>query len=77
MYEIMSKEELRKKEDGYEFIEEISKSKDIDSVDMPPGRTPVKTYVVDKSYEIRINNFLKKNIDERKTSICCMSFGRK
>ena len=30
----MSKEELRKKEDGYEFIEEISKSKDIDSVDM-------------------------------------------
>lgn len=34
MYEIMSKEELRKKEDGYEFIEEISKSRDIDSVDM-------------------------------------------
>lgn len=34
MYEIMSKEELRKKEDGYEFIEEISKSRDIDSVDV-------------------------------------------
>ena len=51
---------------------------DLSIVDeMPPGRTPVKTYVVDKSYEIRINNFLKKNIDERKTSICCMSFGRK
>ena len=51
---------------------------DLSIVDeMPPGRTPVKTYVVDKTYEIRINNFLKKNIDERKTSICCMSFGRK
>ena len=31
--------------------------------EMPPGRTPVKTYAVDKSYEERINNFLKKNID--------------
>lgn len=34
MYEIMSKEELRKKANGYEYIEEISKSKDINSVDM-------------------------------------------
>ena len=40
--------------------------------EMPPGRTPVKTYAVDKSYESRINNFLKKNIDAgRQVYVVC------
>ena len=40
--------------------------------EMPPGRTPVKTYVIDKSYEARLNNFIKKNIDEgRQVYVVC------
>ena len=40
--------------------------------EMPPGRTPVKTYAVDKSYEERINNFLKKNINAgRQVYVVC------
>ncbi len=31
--------------------------------EMPLGRTPVKTYVVDKTYEFRINNFIRKNVE--------------
>lgn len=31
--------------------------------EMPPGRTPVKTYAVDETYESRINNFIMKNIN--------------
>ena len=31
--------------------------------EMPPGRKPVKTYVVDKTYEFRINNFIRKNVE--------------
>ena len=37
---------------------------DISIIDeMPPGRTPVKTYVVDKTFELRINNFIRKNVE--------------
>lgn len=40
--------------------------------EMPPGRKPVKTYVVDESYEQRIVNFIKKNIDEgRQAYVVC------
>lgn len=40
--------------------------------EMPPGRKPVKTYAVDESYENRIINFIKKNIDEgRQAYVVC------
>ena len=40
--------------------------------EMPPGRKPVKTYAVDESYEQRIVNFMKKNIDEgRQAYVVC------
>lgn len=40
--------------------------------EMPPGRTPVKTFVVNSSYQERLNGFLKKNIDEgRQVYVVC------
>ena len=40
--------------------------------EMPPGRKPVKTYAVDESYENRIINFIKNNIDEgRQAYVVC------
>ena len=40
--------------------------------EMPPGRKTVKTYAVDESYENRIINFIKKNIDEgRQAYVVC------
>lgn len=40
--------------------------------EMPPGRTPVKTYAVDETYEARINNFIMKNINEgRQVYVVC------
>lgn len=40
--------------------------------EMPPGRKPVKTYAVDESYEQRIVNFMKRNIDEgRQAYVVC------
>lgn len=46
---------------------------DISAVDeMPPGRMPVETFVVDEDMRGRINNFIKKNIDEgRQVFIIC------
>lgn len=39
---------------------------------MPPGRKPVKTYVVNQTYEERITNFIKRNIDEgRQAYVVC------
>lgn len=32
--------------------------------ELPPGRVPIKTYVVDESYEERINKFIKKELDK-------------
>lgn len=40
--------------------------------EMPPGRTPVKTYAVDETYESRINNFIMKNINAgRQVYVVC------
>lgn len=40
--------------------------------EMPPGRSPVKTNVVDDTYEDRINQFVKKHIDEgRQVYVVC------
>lgn len=40
--------------------------------EMPPGRKPVKTYVVDDSFELRVINFIKKNINEgRQAYVVC------
>lgn len=40
--------------------------------ELPPGRKVIKTYVVDKSYEYRINQFIKKNINEgRQVYVVC------
>ncbi len=40
--------------------------------EMPPGRTPVKTFVINSSYQERLNIFLKKNIDEgRQVYVVC------
>lgn len=40
--------------------------------EMPPGRTPVKTYAVDGTYESRINNFIMKNINAgRQVYVVC------
>ncbi len=39
---------------------------------MPPGRTPIKTFVLDDSYEARINNFIRKQINSgRQVYIVC------
>ncbi len=40
--------------------------------EMPPGRTPVKTYAITDNLEARLNNFLKKHIDEgRQVYVVC------
>lgn len=40
--------------------------------EMPKGRKPIKTYIVDDSYEQRINLFVKKELDKkRQTYIVC------
>lgn len=40
--------------------------------EMPPGRSPVKTYVVDESFEERVANFIKKQILEgRQVYVVC------
>ncbi len=40
--------------------------------EMPPGRKPVKTYAVGESYENRVNQFIKKQIDEgRQVYVVC------
>ncbi len=40
--------------------------------ELPPGRTPIKTYVVTDSYEERVNNFIKKQIREgRQVYVVC------
>ena len=46
---------------------------DISIIDeMPPGRTPVKTYAVNDSYNTRINEFVKKQIREgRQVYVVC------
>ena len=46
---------------------------DISIIDeMPPGRSPVKTYALNDSYESRINEFVKKQIGEgRQAYIVC------
>lgn len=46
---------------------------DLSIVDeLPPGRTPIKTYVVTDSYEERVNNFVKKQIQEgRQVYVVC------
>ena len=46
---------------------------DISIIDeMPPGRTPVKTYAVNDSYNARINEFVKKQVREgRQVYVVC------
>jgi ATP-dependent DNA helicase RecG len=46
---------------------------DISIIDeLPPGRKPIKTYVVDDSKRERINNFIRKNVsDGRQVYIVC------
>jgi len=46
---------------------------DISIIDeLPPGRTPVKTYAVDNSMRERINNFIRKQVSEgRQVYIVC------
>ncbi len=46
---------------------------DISIIDeLPPGRTPVKTYAVTDSYDERVNNFIKKQIKEgRQVYVVC------
>ncbi|HOJ09962.1 MAG TPA: ATP-dependent DNA helicase RecG [Clostridiales bacterium] len=46
---------------------------DISVIDeLPPGRTPVKTYIVNKSMRERINNFIRKNAEQgRQVYIIC------
>ncbi len=40
--------------------------------EMPPGRTPVKTFVINDNLEYRLNNFLKKQINEgRQVYVVC------
>ena len=40
--------------------------------ELPPNRIPIKTYVVDESYEQRIINFIKKELDKgRQAYIVC------
>lgn len=40
--------------------------------ELPPGRKPIKTYAVDKSYEHRINEFVKKEIKSgRQAYVVC------
>lgn len=40
--------------------------------EMPPGRSPVKTFVVNESYETRVNEFMRKQIKEgRQVYIVC------
>jgi ATP-dependent DNA helicase RecG len=40
--------------------------------EMPPGRSPVKTYAIDDSYNDRINTFIKKQIKEgRQVYVVC------
>ena len=40
--------------------------------EMPPGRKTVKTYAVDDSYELRVNEFIRKQINEgRQAYIVC------
>ena len=46
---------------------------DISIIDeLPPGRKPVETYVVNDNYNMRVNNFLKKQMNEgRQVYIVC------
>ena len=40
--------------------------------ELPPGRKKILTYAVDRSFEARVNNFVKKNIDQgRQAYVVC------
>lgn len=47
---------------------------DISIIDeLPPGRQKIDTYAVKKNMEARINEFIRKEVSSRKTSLRCLS----